>query len=317
MKVRLGYVAIPLTLDITCSSTITYTNYQKLSKVEQRQKLDALIRSNLADLKKVLLYNQRNEIHFYRLTSKLLPLVTHEQVHFSYYRPYQTLYRELGALIDQAGLRLDLHPDQFAVLNSERGEVVENTFRILKAHHQLLTMLALPQGKLILHVGSSTGGKEAALKRFKDQFYKLPIAIQHRIVIENDDKVFDVLDVLKLCQELKVPMVLDYHHFLCNNKGEKIEDYLRMIFDTWKGTGLLPKIHFSSPKNKTKKEFRSHSAYIDGAAFVTFLKVLKPFDQDVDIMLEAKEKDRALFDLVRQLRYLEDYLFIDQTTFIV
>lgn len=317
MKVRLGYVAIPLTLHLTCSKTITYTNFVKLSKSAQTKKLDELVRTNLENLKKILAYNEKNQIHFYRLTSHLLPLSTHPKVSFSYYVPYRIFYQEIGTLIKKTKMRLDMHPDQFAVLNSERKEVVEETKRILKNHHRILSMMGVNDGKLILHVGSGQGEKEEAIKRFIREFQKLPKAIQKRIVLENDDKIFSILDVLSICQTLKIPMVLDYHHFLCNNKGEKIENYLMDIFNTWNGTGLTPKVHFSTPKNHTKKEMRSHSEYIDGSAFIQFIDLLKKIDQDVDIMIEAKGKDRALFDLIRQVKYLTSYHFLDETTFVV
>lgn len=317
MKVRLGYVAIPLTLNITCSKTITYTNFCKLSVKERQEKLDELIRINLENLKQILNYNDKNHIHFYRLTSKLLPLVTHPQVSFSYYYPYRSVYQEIGHFIKETQIRVDMHPDQFAVLNSERREVIEETRQILKSHHRLLSMMGINDGKLILHVGSCQGGKEESIKRFIREFRRIPKEIQKRIVLENDDKMFTVLDVLSLCKTLGIPMVLDYHHFLCNNKGEKIENYLTAIFATWNGTGLVPKVHFSTPKNRTKKDMRSHSEYIDGMAFAHFITLLKQADQDVDIMIEAKGKDRALFDLVRQLKYFTTYHFIDDTTFIV
>ena len=34
-------------------------------------------------------------------------------------------------------------------------------------------------------------------------------------------------------------------------------------------------------------------------------------------MIEAKKKDEALFKLVRELKYLTNYQFIDETSFIV
>lgn len=317
MKIRLGYVAIPLTLNTTCSKTITYTNYQKLPRERQGDKLDEIIRFNLKEFDRILDYNHKNGIFFFRLTSNLLPLVTHPNVHFSYYKPYQKIYREIGEKIKNYHIRVDMHPDQFVVLNSEREEVVLNTIRILKYHDRLLKELGLEDGKLILHVGSSALGKEESLRRFRENFYQLPKSIQKRIVLENDDKVYNILDVLRLCQDLKVPMVLDYHHFLCNNKGEKIEDYIALILDTWKNTNLPPKIHFSSPKNRTKKDFRSHSEYIVGSDFLFFLDILKLVNRDVDIMIEAKGKDRALFDLVRQIKYLKDYQFLGETTFLL
>ena len=45
-----------------------------------------------------------------------------------------------------------------------------------------------------------------------------------------------------------------------------IEEYLERIFNTWK---ITPKIHFSSPKNLTKKDFRSHNDYINVNDFLT------------------------------------------------
>ena len=37
---------------------------------------------------------------------------------------------------------------------------------------------------------------------------------------------------------------------------------------------------------------------------------------DIDIMIEAKSKDDALFKLVRELKYKTNYLFLIDTTFI-
>ena len=89
MKIRLGYVALSTTLDnITSSSTISYTNYQKLSDNEKDTKLDQIIISNLLDLIKILNYNIKNNIHFYRLTSKLIPLATHDKINYDYINPF-------------------------------------------------------------------------------------------------------------------------------------------------------------------------------------------------------------------------------------
>ena len=45
-----------------------------------------------------------------------------------------------------------------------------------------------------------------------------------------------------------------------------------------------------------------------------FLEIVKS-QNNLDIMLEAKGKDEALFKLIRQLKYYGDYHFIDDTTF--
>ena len=108
-------------------------------------------------------------------------------------------------------------------------------------------------------------------------------------------------------------MVLDYHHFLVNRNNEKIEDYIVKIFSTWKTT---PKIHFSSPRDHEKD--RKHSDFINATDFVDFLENIKTFDTDIDIMLECKEKDLALFKLTDDIKELKpEYNWVDKTTFIV
>ncbi len=317
MKVRLGYVALPLTIDITSSKTITYTHFKEKKDIEGYHHIDNLIKTNLDSLMEILKYNVRNDIHFYRLTSNLIPLATLEEVPFDYINPYLKKYHEIGEYALKNNLRLDFHPDQYCILNSTNPKVVKGAIEILKYHNALSEAFKFKDAKLILHIGSSQGGKKASLTRFKNNFLKLPGEIRQRIVLENDDKVFNVVDTLRLCEELKVPMVLDYHHFLCNNNKELIRDYYEKIFATWKSSSWPPKVHFSSPKNKTKKDFRSHHDYIDTDSFISFLEEVKDKTSELDIMIEAKKKDLALFRLVRSLKYKTNYRFIDSTTFIV
>lgn len=312
MKVRLGYVALSKALeDVTASRVISYTNYEKENFPVE--KLDNIIKSNLVSLDKIIDYNIKNDIYFYRLTSKLIPLSTHPKVNYDYIKPYEDEYIKIGNKIRNNDIRVDMHPDQYTVLNSTKKEVVKSTFRILEYHYKILKALGIKYPVLILHVGSNEFGKKASITRFINNFNKLPEYIQKCIAVENDDKIFDVKDVLELCNRITVPMVLDYHHYICNNSGEKINIYLKDIFNTWKNQ--KPKIHFSSPKNNTKKDFRSHHDYINSDDFINFINILKEFNVDVDIMLEAKAKDDALFRLVRQIKYKTNYNFINATTF--
>ena len=86
MKVRFGYVAIAMRLDkVTSSSPVTYKKYSSLdSERERLSLLKKVTQSNLNDLIKILNYNIENDIHFYRLTSKLIPLATHQEVLWDY-----------------------------------------------------------------------------------------------------------------------------------------------------------------------------------------------------------------------------------------
>jgi len=186
-----------------------------------------------------------------------------------------------------------------------KSDVVSNSVKILEYHYNLLNMLNVNDKILILHVGSSTFGKENSISRFINNFNKLPIYLRKCIAIENDDKVFNVNDVLKISKVTSIPVVLDYHHHLCNKSDFSFVD----IFNSWGNRRV--KMHFSSPKNK--RDYRSHNEYINGDDFINFIEILKKYD----IMLEAKGKDDSLFRLVRYIKYKTDYKFIDDTTFLV
>lgn len=313
MIIRLGYACLSKTVDITTSRTISYTNYLKLDKENKFNKLDELIESNLNSLDSLIDYNIKNNIHFFRLSSALIPLATLKDVEFDYIKPYKDVYKKIGLKIKKNNIRVDFHPDQFTVLNSTKKEIVDNSIYSLDYHYSILKALGIKKTIILLHVGSSVLGKENSIKRFINNFNKLPDYLKNSIVIENDDKTYNILDVLNLCQKINVPMILDYHHYVCNKGDVDVADYYQDIFNTWKKD--KPKIHFSSPKNKTKKEMRSHHDYINSNDFISFIESIKHLNTDIDIMIEAKAKDEAVFKLIRELKFKTNYKFIDETTF--
>lgn len=304
MRVRLGYVSISMAISATTSSPYTYSEYLKSGDLK---KLDDVITSNLLNLEKIVNYNIKNNIHFYRISSKIIPLATKDDVTFDYISKYSRYYERIGKKIEDNKMRVDFHPDQYTVLNSTNSTVLTNSMKILEYHYNLLNALNIKDKLLVIHVGSGFFGKENSIKRFINNFKKLPSYIQEIISIENDDKLFNVEDCLKISKILDIPLVLDYHHYNCNKSYLDIKS----VFDSW--NGRVPKVHFSSPKNS--KDFRSHSEYINSDDFICFIDVIKGFNMDVDVMIEAKAKDDALFRLVRELKYKTNYKFVDETTF--
>ena len=306
MKIRLGYACITNCIDSTSSSPYTYSEYLKYGDME---KLDRVIVSNLKSLEEIIYYNIKNNIHFYRMSSKIIPLSTKSDVKFDYINKYRSYYGKIGKMISDYDMRVDFHPDQFCVLNSVKSDVVSASIDILKYHYSLLEALGIKNKILVLHVGSNSFGKDNSIRRFINNFNKLPKYLKECIAIENDDKVFNVSDVLEISKNTGVPVILDYHHHLYNKSDFSFED----IFNSFNNGRV--KMHFSSSKNK--KDFRSHNDYINGDDFIDFIKILKKYDRDVDIMIEAKCKDDSLFRLVRYIKYKTDYKFIDDTTFMV
>lgn len=313
MRIRLGYVAICKTLDkVSYNHTMTYTNYQKLSEEIRKEKLDSIIKTNLDHLFLILNYNVQNHISFFRFSHNLIPLATHQGVSFDYITPYLDRWRKIGNYIKEHQLRMDSHPDQFCVLNSIHESVLKQSIEMLSFQYELYKSMGIP-GKVVLHVGSSVPNKKVALERFVSHFQLLSSEIQEMILLENDDKTFTAGETLSLCETLHVPMVLDYHHYRCNPGNDDIKLLLPRILKTWESTGLPPKMHFSSPKSR--KEKRSHSVTIEVNQFISFLELLKPYQTDIDIMLECKGKDESLFRLSRQLRFYTNYHFFNETIF--
>ena len=324
MKIRLGYVAISNVLGkkVTSSSNVTFTNYKKILSEEKRlEKLRTVALSNLVALQDIIKYNIKNDIHFYRITSALIPLVTHPEVGYWGHREIlKKDFEYVGQLIKESNMRVDTHPDEFNVINSSNPRVVENTIINLTRQVEWFEDMNYKDGKMVMHVGGATGGKEAAIARFIENFNKFPENIKSKLIIENDDKTYTARETLMLCKTLNIPMVLDIHHHNCNNNGDEITDILGDILSTWDKESLPPKMHFSSPKdiNLIDKVDKKHADFINPIDFINFIEVLKEFNKDIDIMLECKEKDVALFKLSNDIRNINpNYRWIDKTTFMI
>ena len=157
MKIRLGYACISETLKENYK-TYTYTKYKE---EQDRKKLEKIIISNLLHLKELLIYNNKNNIHFYRITSNLIPLATIKEVNINYTEPYKKYYQELTKEIKKNTMRVDFHPSEYCVLNSTKQEVINNSIKILKYHYKLLDNLKIENKLLVLHIGSKEFGKKS------------------------------------------------------------------------------------------------------------------------------------------------------------
>ena len=317
MRIRFGYVAMAIDLkDCSPSKTITYTQYNKIQDEEVKlYRLKSIAEENLKNTKRIILYNIAHNIKVYRLTSKLIPLVTHPDVlEWDYRKELSNLFDELRELIFKNNLRISAHPDHFTIISSPKDEVVKYSIKDLEYHNNIMESLGLDTslGKLVLHIGGKYSSKDKTLERFKENFRRINKDISGRLILENDDKTYDTLDVLSLCEDMGCPMVLDIHHHLCNNRNDTIGGYLQRIFDTWSSEKLVPKIHISSPKSS--KNIRAHADNIDFNSFYDFIKVAKDINKDFDIMIEAKNKNLALLDLMKNIKENKYFNVINEST---
>jgi UV DNA damage endonuclease len=302
MRVRLGYVANALRLEnATPSGTVTYKNIGKVSGYSsQIARLTRVAQKNLANTLRILKANYFDQIPVYRFSSKLVPLCTHpEFLNWDYTLDLKPDFKAVGAFVKENRMRVSLHPDHFTLLNSPKPEVFLAALRDLDYHVSMLEAMELDEtAKLVIHVGGKYQNSQRALARFKTNFALLPSRIKNRLTIENDDRCFSAAEVLQLARDLSVPMVLDLHHHQLLNQGEVLSELLPLVFATWKD--LPPKVHLSSPRDQ--KNPRYHADFVAVELVMAFLDQAKKLQMDLDIMLEAKQKDLALLKLADELQ---------------
>jgi len=301
MLIRLGYVAISLNLEEASSSkTVTVKTFSGLKERDPEAALNKVrrtARENLNNTLRILRHNQAHGIKVYRLSSKVIPLATHPLLReWDYLRELKPELEALGKYIKANKMRVSLHPDHYTLINSPRDEVLESSLRDLRHHAGLFTAMGLGvEAKLVMHIGGGYKDKEKAMQRFIDNWKYVPDGAAGRLCLENDDRTFNVSEVLQVSKSLSLPVVFDAHHHRCNRSGGDLKDILSQVFATWAGSGLAPKVHVSSPRECGEK--RSHHDFVRPEDAVNVLKPASGVTEGLDVMLEAKQKDRALFKL--------------------
>ncbi|MEH7075880.1 UV DNA damage repair endonuclease UvsE [Neobacillus drentensis] len=317
--VRLGYVAMSVELqNASPSQTMTFAQFEKIKDREAAiRKLERIAISNLENSLRLLKHNAGNQIHFFRLSSRLIPLANHQDLlDWDYITPLMDTLRKLANYIKEHLARIDFHPDHFVVLNTPDKEILRNSLKTLAMHKALLKGMEIDtEHRCVLHVGGGYNDKEKALELFIHNWAYISPSIQKMIMLENDDTTFTVKDTLYLCEKLGVPMVFDYHHHLANHEeNDWVTDWERIVA-TWSHSPLPVKMHISSPRSE--KDFRAHADTIDPQMFLDFLHQIKGTVPEIHCMIEAKQKDAALFQLAKDLQGNEGVTWIDQSSFII
>ena len=252
---------------------------------------------NSEDLLKILEWNDRNSIQFFRIGSGIFPFIDHTDLQYRVTDlpnavAIQENLRMAGNFAKRTGMRLSCHPGPYTCLGSPNQQTVEKSLLGLKMHSDLADLLGYGKEFAInIHVGGVYENKEETAKRFAEQYVKLPTDIRQRLTIENDDKasmwsMSDLFElIVPLCPAIK--LVLDiHHHRFCQR--ESLQEAARMSFSTWSGFSEIPKVHYSESRPDARPQ--AHSDYITET-----IPTLSNF-VEYDIMVEAKSKELAVLE---------------------
>ncbi|KAF8643548.1 hypothetical protein AX16_008936 [Volvariella volvacea WC 439] len=295
---RLGYACLntvlrnrrPASESIFCSRTCRLDSLKKngLDWVKD------LGRKNVEDLITMIQWNEDNNIRFLRVSSEMFPFASHKDHGYSL-EYCDDLLAQAGALAAKYGHRLTTHPGQYTQLGSPKPGVIESAVRELEYHCELLDRMKVgPDGVMVIHGGGVYEDKATTLKRLKNTIVNvLRPEVRSRLVLENDELCYTAEDLLPLCEELDVPLVFDYHHDSLNPSTTPPSVIIQRANAIWARRGIKPKQHLSEPRPGavTVMEKRAHSDRCESFP--------PDLPDDIDLMIEAKDKEQAVLHLYR------------------
>ncbi|MBK0404096.1 UV DNA damage repair endonuclease UvsE [Adhaeribacter sp. BT258] len=278
---KIGYPCINESLPCTSSSTF------RLASFSEERLLETTAR-NFACLENILEYNVAHNLLFFRMSSDLVPFASHKICTVDWQMHFKSTLEKIGRYIQNHGLRISMHPDQFVVLNSPKPEIVENSVRELVYQCEVMDLMQLESSaKLQIHGGGVYGDKPAAMQRFIETYALLPENVKNRLVIENDDRLYSLQDCLFIHEQTGIPILFDNFHHECLNNGEPMHEALALAAQTWQENDGILMMDYSSQALGERKG--KHTDQIVEALFREFLLELRGLD--LDIMLEIKNKE--------------------------
>jgi UV DNA damage endonuclease len=281
MENKIGYACTPLSLPYRTSRSFTIKNFTE-------DKFNKAVKENLSDLLEILKWNHENNILLFRISSDIIPFGSHEKNKFAFWKTFKNELLLCGNYIKNNNIRVSMHPGQYTVLNSVNEAVVKNSILDLEYHCKFLDSMELDYtNKIVLHIGGIYGDKKSAANRFIENFNKLSSSLKKRLIIENDDKSYNIEDVLKISEILTIPVVFDNLHHKLNPCNLDILTILDRVKKSWKPSDGAVKLHYSD--QAIDKKTGSHSKFVISENFLNYYELVK--DLNCDIMLEVKDKE--------------------------
>ena len=299
---NLGYACINMGFSERPKKQRITTNRSMIKRTFQEKGLpyaSELALQNCKDLLEILKWNDKNDIRFFRLSSNLFPWASDYQLSElpDYDAIAEALY-EAGLFASEHNIRITSHPGPFNKLTSPKESVILNTIRDLEIHGEIFDLMFLersPYAKINIHVGAAYDDKSMAIDNFCKNFQRLSEAVKTRLTVENDDKpsLYTTRELYdNIYRRIGIPVVFDYHHHDLHSGGQPEQEALQMALDTWHKS-VRPVVHYSESRseehNDPKIKPQAHSD--------SYIRPINTYGYEMDIMLEAKHKELALFKM--------------------
>jgi UV DNA damage endonuclease len=233
-------------------------------------------------------------IRSFRLSSSLLPLWDLNSPMIKDDAILVSKLVKLGKLFTDNGIRVTSHPGQFTVLSSDNANVVKNSIAELEYHAWVFDTMGLPLSSyaaINIH-----GGKSNRSDSMVNVYRSLPDNIRLRLTLENDEKCYNVSQLLDIHDRTGVPVVFDSHHFTFNTGDMSFAQAFDDTRATWGSIKPLQHLSNTEPgmENAAFNQRRAHSQYIHR---IPDMQLEAMREDTIDVDVEAKHKNLALLDI--------------------
>ena len=302
-KVTLAYCCINNHLQETLGVTSNRTMRKATFEEKGMNHASSLSLQNVNDLYKIIIWNNKNNIKSFRVTSELFPWASEYEIEdLRDFDHIKCTLEKIGQFVTQNDIRLTMHPGPFNCLTSSDPKIIKNCVKDLSIHGKIFDLMQVsrtPYNLINIHIGGAYKDRERSIMTWVENFHLLPDSVKSRITIENDDRenlystkmIYD-----NIHKNLNIPIVFDSLHHKCGPQDSSYEEAFLMAYETWKN-GIVPLMHHSNSRKQwedpTTKSFTSHSDY--------YYEPFENFGFDVYLDLECKMKEQAMF------KYMKDF----------
>jgi UV DNA damage endonuclease len=291
MKYGLCCISLNLKEQGYSFQTMTYKRFAGLPREEALEILGQRILNNLLVTNEHIRYCHRNNL-VYRLSSDIFPLITYEKANVDLTDlPNTTEILDainlIAKTVEETGVRISAHPDQFNVLASTNPESVQKTIDELNFFSSFMDCIGCSadhNSPINIHINNNQGTRQEITKRFLENFNKLDPFCRARLTIENDDKqaAWTVQELVEIFYPVtKIPICFDYLHHQCNPSYNTEEEAIKACYATWQ---TKPLFHYSESREGNNP--RAHADYAN--------KTFNTYDLEFDLDMELKQKDLAI-----------------------
>lgn len=273
------------------------------------EKLMEIISRHLKYLGKILDYNTVHDIGIYCLNFEMISLSSNKYIELPWWEVFSSEFNNLEKKISDAKIRISMHPEKLNLLSFSNEEVTSDAVKYLE--HQAKIFKALNLGaehKIIIQLGGIDNGKKEGLEKFKKIFCGLDKAVQMRLALMNDERQYNIQEVISLGESLDLPVVFHNRNHLKNPpilEKEELE-WIRECKKTWKeidGVQIVyyAELAFGKPVN----------SLCETIGIKNFLAFYKKMGSTLDIMLEANDRNLSAIKCINCIRKEKDIKLLE------